>query len=122
MIFLHFLRISQDLAKHHLLFKKHLCSGVPGKFLPFTNMPLDHGSDPGKNEINAIGSSAEGRRRARRNPARPAAETTEGGVGCDKELTTRPLVTGVGAERSPAMVRGGGCCGLNPGETAACPR
>jgi hypothetical protein len=35
-------------------------------------MPLDHGSDPGKNEIKVIGSLAKGSRRARRNPTRPA--------------------------------------------------
>jgi hypothetical protein len=43
-------------------------------------------------------------------------------VGCDQELTTGPLMTGVGAERSLAMVRGGaGRCGLILGEMAACP-
>jgi hypothetical protein len=51
-------------------------TGVPGIFLFFTDMPLDCRLAPKKIKSFAIWPLAKGRRRARRNPAVPAALPT----------------------------------------------
>jgi hypothetical protein len=76
-----------NLSKCPLLLKMPLYTEVPGSFDSVTNLPLDHGLDLGKKEIEEIESLDLGAAWARRNPAAPVAGSVEKEVGEACELT-----------------------------------
>jgi hypothetical protein len=80
---LHFSAFSTQFTrfcKAVILFEIHFCTGVPGTFQPFTDMPSVHTQDPGNIPDLAIGSLGPMEAAARRNPAAPVGFLVGGGV------------------------------------------